>query len=137
MTPPGGIAYHRFARQTQLLFTETLDMTDYGNWYWATNNAANLTHQSGSDTDLRGAFTSSGNLTNSNDTRYRAINDALPTFAFALDLGFVANTPVNTLFTVGLAQDPAVQFNGANGTEPVKSLWTSYYTNELDAVGEI
>ena len=110
-------------------------MTDYGSWYWATNDEVNLTHQSGSDADVRGAFTSTGKLSNANDTRFRAISDALPTFGFAIDLGSVTS-PTSTLFTVGLAQEQAVQFNGANGTEPVNSFWTSYYTNELDAVSE-
>ena len=135
--PSSEIAYHKFGRETQLLFSETLDMTDYGSWYWATNNVANLTHQSGQDTDVRGAFTSTGRLTNGNDTRFRAISDALPAYGFAVDLGPVTSTPVSVLFTIGLAQQQAVQFNGGNGTEPINSLWTSYYATEIDAVSNL
>lgn len=128
------VAYHKFYRQTQLAFSETLDQTDYGNWYWATDSVANLTHQSGTDTDLRAAFTSKGVLANTNDTRFRAINDSYPAFAFANDLGIVGNTAVNTLFTLGLAQEQAVQFDGAKGNTSVPSLWTSYYATETDAL---
>jgi len=57
-----------------------------------------------------------------------------PTFGFAVDLGSVSSTPVSTLFTIGLAQEQAVQFDGAQGNVNVPSLWTSYYPTELDAV---
>ncbi|MCJ1451234.1 hypothetical protein MMC28_001570 [Mycoblastus sanguinarius] len=129
-----GIAYHKFYRQTQLLWSETLDQTDYGYWYWATDNIANLTFQSGADTDVRSAFTTSGVLANTNDTNFRAINDSYPTFAFAVDLGSVETTSVSTLFTLGLTQESAIQFDGASGNVSVPSLWTSYYTTELDAL---
>ena len=137
VTPPGGIAYHKFFRQTQLVFSESAEQTDSGSWYWATSSAANLTHQSGQDVDLRGAFTRDGRLSNGKDTRFRAVNDALPTFAFAVNLGSVGAEPVNTLFTLGLAQQQAVQFNDGNGTNTINSLWTSYFANELDAVRPI
>ncbi len=130
----GGIAYHRFYRQTQLLWSETLDQTDYGYWYWATDNVANLTFQSGIDDDVRDAFTTNGVLANTNDTNYRAINDTYPTFAFAVDLGSIDATAVSTLFTLGLTQESAIQFDGASGNVSVPSLWTSYYATELDAV---
>lgn len=128
------IAYHQFYRQTQLLWSETLDQTDYGNWYWATDNTANLTYESGIDTDVRSAFTASGVLADTNDTNYRAINENYPTFAFAVDLGSVDTTAVSTLFTLGLAQESAVQFDGASGVVSVPSLWTSYYSTELEAL---
>lgn len=131
LTAPGGIAYHKFYRQTQLAFSETLDQTDYGSWYYATDNVANLTHQSGSDVDVRGAFTSTGRLANTNDLNFRAINDDYPTFGFAIDLG---SSSARTLFTIGLTQEDAVQFDGASGNVTVPSLWTSYYANELDAL---
>ena len=134
MASSGGIAYHKFYRQTQLLWSETGEQTDFGSWYWATDNVANLTHQSGSDTDVRGAFTTNGALANTNDTNFRAINDTFPTFGFAVDLGSVASAPVSTLFTIGLTQEQAFQFDGASGNVSVPSLWTSYYPTELDAV---
>ena len=133
----GTIAYHRFFRQTQLLWSETDDQTDYGNWYWATDNVAGLTFQSGADTDVRSAFTTSGALANTNDTNFRAIGDDYPTFAFAVDLGSVEATSVSTLFSLGLTQEQAIQFDGASGNVSVPSLWTSYFSTELDAASRV
>lgn len=131
---PNGIAYHKFYRQTQLLFSEINDQTEYGNWYWATDNIAGLTHQSGADADVRSAFTSKGVLSNTNDTDFRAINDRYPVFGFAVDLGSVAAGSVSTLFTLGLTQEEAVQFDGSGGVVSLPSLWTSYYPTDTAAV---
>ena len=117
-----------------MLWSETLDQTDYGSWYWATDNTASLTHESGTDVDVRGAFTANGVLANTEDTNFRAINDSYPTFGFAVDLGSVGNTDVSTLFTIGLTQESAVQFDGASGNVSLPSLWTSYHSTELDAL---
>ena len=130
----GGVAYHKFYRQTQLLFSEVAEQSEYGNWYWATDNVESLTHQSGSDVQVRSAFRNNGALANTNDNNFRAINNAYPTFGFAVGLGQVGSTSVSTLFTLGHAQEQAVQFDGANGVVSLPTLWTSYYATELDAV---
>ena len=129
-----GIAYHKFYRQNQLLFSEVADQSEYGSWYWATDNIASLSHQSGSDIEVRSAFTSTGKLSNTEDTKFRPIQQSYPTFGFAVCLGAVTSTPVHTLFTLGHAQEQAVQFNGAKGVGTLPSLWKSYYSTELDAV---
>ena len=87
--------------------------------------------------EVRGAFTSTGALTNGMDTNFRAINNAYPTFGFAVGLGAVGSSPVSTLFTLGHAQEQAIQFDGANGNVVLPSLWTSYYSTELDAVSAL
>ena len=129
-----GIAYHKFYRQNQLLFSEVADQSEYGSWYWATDNVASLSHQSGSDIDVRGAFTSTGKLSNTEDTKFRPIQQSYPTFGFAVGLGAVTSTPISTLFTLGHAQEQAVQFNGAKGIVTLPTLWKRYYPTELDAV---
>lgn len=40
------------------------------------------------------------------------------------------STPLSTLFSLGLAQEQAVQFDGASGNVSVNSLWTSYFASE-------
>ncbi|CZT46899.1 probable glutaminase GtaA [Rhynchosporium secalis] len=127
------IAYHRVYRQTQLEFSETADQADWGNWYWATKKTDKLTYQSGSDVDVRGAFQSNGKLADTKDTNYRPINQAYPVFGFSVDLGFVTRF-VNTLYTIGLTQEQAIQFEGASGVVPLASLWTSFFTSETDAL---
>ncbi|KAL9111553.1 MAG: hypothetical protein Q9227_004041 [Pyrenula ochraceoflavens] len=137
----GGIAYHKVYRQTQLLFTEILagpgiigtDQAEWGNWYYSTANVETLTHQSGADVDVRGQFINNGVLDDTEDTNFRAINDRYPVFAFAKDLGNVTSA-VDTLFSISLHQDLAVQFEGASGNVSLPSLWKSYYSNDLDAI---
>lgn len=119
-----------------MAFSETSDQTDFGYWYWATQNTTNLTFQSGSDTTVRTNFATVGKLANTNDTNYRAIQNNYPVFGFAVDLGSVGAKPANTLYTLGLTQEEAIQYDGATGVVPVPSLWTSYFATELDAVSD-
>ncbi|KAF2091372.1 glutaminase GtaA [Saccharata proteae CBS 121410] len=128
------IAYHKVYRQTQQLFSEVSDQTEYGNWYYATDSVSNLTYQSGADNTVRGQFEDNGVLPNSQDSDYRAINDDYPVFGFAKDLGSLSSSSVSTLFTIGLCQEDAVQFDGASGVVPLKSLWTSYFSSDIDAL---
>lgn len=118
------------------MFSEVSDQAEWGNWYWATKGADSLTYQSGVDADVRGAFQSNGKLADTQDTNYRAINDAYPVFGFASDLGSVTGS-VSTLYTIGLCQQDAIQFAGANGIEAVPSLWTQYYSSDTDAVSPL
>jgi len=128
-----GISYHKVWKQNQQLLTETNDRAEWGNWYYSTD-AGGLTHQSGSDRSVRGAFRDKGELGNSKDTNFRAISNDWPVFGFAVDLGSVGSSPASTLFTIGLAQEIAIQFLGANGLNNVPSLWTDYFDNELAAL---
>lgn len=127
-TTSGGVAYHKIYRETQLLWSETDDQAEWGYWYLASKGGHGLSHQSGSNTTVRNQFQHHGTLTNKEDTRYRAINDSFPTFAFAQDLGRVSSKAVSTLFDVGLAQNQAIQFDSAKGNVSVPSLWTSYFS---------
>ena len=117
------------------MFSDTSDQADWGYWYWATKSSDKLTYQSGSDVDVRGAFQSNGKLTNTKDSNFRPINQDYPVFGFSVDLGIVTGS-VNTLYTIGLAQEQAIQFDGATGVVPLASLWTSYFSSETEAVSK-
>lgn len=132
-----GIAYHEVWRQTQLAFSETDDQADFGYWYYATENSDALTYQSGTDATVRGQFADAGYLMNTNDTNYRAINDSSPVFGFAVDLGPVGSSSKSSLFQLSLHQTDAVQFLATNGNQSVASLWTSYFSDDLDAVSRL
>ncbi|CAG8221974.1 unnamed protein product [Penicillium salamii] len=129
-----GVAYHKVHRQTQLAFTEKSQQGEWSNWYWATDDSKDMTHQSGADTDVRGQFASNGKLNNGVDTNFRAISSTWPVFGFSYDLGSVDSSPVSTLFSLGLAQDEAIQYEGASQYAPVASLWRSYFATELAAL---
>ncbi|KAF2861318.1 GTA glutaminase A [Piedraia hortae CBS 480.64] len=130
----GNIAYHKVYRQQQLQFSETDDQANWGNWYYTTANTNKVTHRSGADTDVRGQFINKGILDNSADTKYRAINNRWPVMGFAVDLGRVAKSSVNTVFQLSLHQDQCIQFQGAKDYTPLPCLWKSYFSNDVDAV---
>jgi hypothetical protein len=130
------VAYHQVFRQDQILFSESSQQADWGSWYWATDNADNLTYQSGKDDDIRGAFQKDGKLGNTNDTKFRAIDDDFPVFGFANDLGSIESA-TKVVYTLGLVQDVAVRFDGSDDVVSVPPLWKSYFATDLEAVSFI
>lgn len=120
--------------QTQEIYGENADQAQWGYWYYATTNTTGLTHQQAADQVVREQFLSTGFLTNTVDTAYRAINDRYPVFGFAVDYGTVNATPVDRVWTLSLNQNDAVQFEGATGNVSIPGLWRSYFTDDLDAV---
>jgi hypothetical protein len=137
-----GIAYYKVWRQIQIEFDESdkpsgNGMAEWGSVYWATDKNDGLTVQSGADYDVRSAFARDGKLGGSQDSNFRSINDNWPVFGFANDFGNVGSNAQNQLFTIGLLQQNAVQFLGSNGLVKLPSLWTSYFSNEVDAVSHV
>lgn len=129
-----GVAYHKLHRQTQLAFSQMNEQAEWGYWYWATDASDGMTYQSGADTDVREQFKRNGTLSNGGDTNYRAISKEWPVFAFASNLGKVSSSPVSTLFSIGLTQDEAIQYEGSSSYSPVPSLWKSYFDTEVEAL---
>lgn len=77
---------------------------------------------------------SNGELANTNDVNFRAINDNWPVFGYSVDLGSVGTSAISTLFSLGLCQDESVQFLGKNGMTILPSLWKSYFADDLTAL---
>jgi hypothetical protein len=73
-------------------------------------------------------------LDNSRDSKFRAINDAWPVFGYAIDLGTVGSIATSSLFSVGLAQEEAIQFLGKDGLKTLPSLWKDEHNDELAAL---
>lgn len=131
----GDLAFHKVWRQNQIEFAEKNDQAAWGYWYYVTENKAGLTYGSGSDADIRSQFITNGSLDNSDDVKFRAINDKYPCFAFALDLGAVAQEPVEALFSINLLQSNAIQFATSPGNiKKIASFWTNFAGNELSAI---
>lgn len=128
------VAYHKVYRQTQLAFSETSDQADWGNVYYSTKNSLNLAYQSGPDSVVRQQFLKNGTLTNTKDTNYRPISQDWPVFGYSSDFGTVQRETHSTLYTIGIAQKQAIQFDGTTGIIPLSSLWTSYFATEEDSV---
>ncbi|ESZ97777.1 hypothetical protein SBOR_1838 [Sclerotinia borealis F-4128] len=137
-TVDNGIASHRSWRQTQSEFNADYadDQAHWGSWLWSTKAVAGMTFQSGHDVVVRQNFLSNGSLPNTQDTVYRAIQDAWPVFAFSNNLGNVGSTPVDTLYTIVHAQQNAIYFLGDGGLRSVPSLWTSYWNSDISLVSD-
>ncbi|KAL1902968.1 hypothetical protein Sste5346_000880 [Sporothrix stenoceras] len=130
-----GLAFHKFTLTKNTVFAEASDMALWGNWYYGTAANAGVTYRTGCpDTDTREMFINNGRLDNTIDTTFRSIGDDWPVFAFARDFGSVLDEQ-NVLFTVGLAQDQVINFQG-NSTSPeaLTALWSTVYTSAEDAL---
>ena len=103
--------------------TEQKQFAGWGTVVWATGQRSGLTYQSGEDTAVRASFVNHGKLGNSNDTKYRAINDRNPVFALSVDLGRVGHAAMTTVFVIGHVRTPAVSYLG----KPLQPLWTRYF----------
>jgi hypothetical protein len=114
--------------QNQQPLTEQDQLAAWGTIVWATPAVSNLSYQSGQDIVVRGQVVSSGVLTNSNDTNYRAIQDNWPVFGFCLDLGHVSGSAVTVPLSIGQVRTPAVSYLGQN----LQPLWTSYFASWQD-----
>ncbi|OKL58620.1 hypothetical protein UA08_06168 [Talaromyces atroroseus] len=130
----GSLSYHKVYRQTQLAFSEISDQTEYGNWWYSTTTDNGYTYEAGIDVDVRAQFGNHSTLSDSVNTDYRAINSNWPVFAHAFDLGSVGTRSTSRLFSIGLTQEDAIQYDGANGVVPLPSLWKQYFDDEISAV---
>ncbi|EEA18740.1 glutaminase GtaA [Talaromyces marneffei ATCC 18224] len=130
----GDLSYHKVYRQTKLAFSEVSDQTEYGNWWYTTTSDSGYTYGSGFADEVRGQFIKYGALTNNVDSNYRAIRDRWPVFAHAFDLGSVGTTSTSRLFSIGLTQEEAIQFDGADGVVPLPSFWLQYFSDEISAM---
>ncbi|KAJ1547519.1 hypothetical protein HK405_005641, partial [Cladochytrium tenue] len=113
--------------QTQTQFSETGDYPNWGTVVWSTLNANSLTWQSGDDaTTIRANFASNGQLANTNNANYRAINSGWPIFAFANDFGSVGTTPTATLtYVIGHVRNQAITYQGT----AQNAYWTNYWSD--------
>jgi hypothetical protein len=110
--------------QNQQPLTEQDQLAAWGSVVWATPRSAALTYQSGQDIVVRAQFVDNGQLTNGNDTNYRAIDDNWPVFGFSVDLGTITGSAVTTEVSIGQVRTPAVSYLGQN----LQPLWTSYFS---------
>lgn len=137
LSDDGKVLTHNVYRQTQLLFTEDTAsngaVANWGNWLWSTGSSDTASYQSGADSDVRGQFTDNGSLIDQGDTEFRAINDRWPVFAFAHSLGQVNSTASSALFTIGLYQEQAIQFEGKNGIVSLPGYWTNFWNSANEA----
>lgn len=127
-TTTGSIITHQVQLQSQNVFTEVNDHTQYGSAYYSTLNTASATWQSGSDATVRAQFVNNGRLPNTADTNFRAVSNNWPVFGLAHDLGSITSASTPVIFSIGHVRDPAIKYIAAGGTFQSRSLlfWSQF-----------
>ncbi|KAJ6515750.1 hypothetical protein C8R45DRAFT_217798 [Mycena sanguinolenta] len=127
-TTSGSILTHQVQLETQTVFGEVNDHTQYGSAFYSTPNTVSATYQTGQDVVVRAQFVTNGKLANTLDTNFRAIEDDWPVFGFAHNLGTVTTASAPVVFSVGHIRDPALEYIVAGGALENRNL---YYMSEF------
>ncbi|KAJ7068407.1 DUF1793-domain-containing protein [Mycena amicta] len=133
-TTTGSILTHQVQLQSQTVFGEVNDHTQYGSAFYSTPNTAGATYQTGADVTVRAQFINNGKLANTLDTNFRAISNNWPVFGLAHDLGSVTTATVPVLFSVGHVRDPAIQYIVAGGALQSRS---SYFFSQFSTAADV
>lgn len=120
-----GLHVHNISLTNQVPYGEdSADQSLYGSAVLATDSSANTTWSQGSSSAVRSAWASSGTLSGSTDTAYRAINNNEPVFAFSKNVGTLsAGATASALFAIGHYRDPALLFTATNDPTPSRSSY--------------
>lgn len=130
-----GVSYHQINLATETQFKEASEQALWGDWFLSTASDDTVTWKSGADTIVRGQFVDTQKLDSTADTNFRAVNDDWPVFAFAKDFSDVSSDEKDVLFTIGLAQDVIVNFQGAgDGPTATTGIWKSVYDSAVDSM---
>lgn len=94
-----------------------------------------MTYQAGADNVLRPGFIANGILNNTVDSRFRAVGDMWPVFAFVHDLGVVGATKTTpAVYAVGHAREPLVQLLNIPRINAQRS---AYYFTRYNSIPEM
>ncbi|KAK7749859.1 hypothetical protein SLS53_000440 [Cytospora paraplurivora] len=144
-----GLKTWRIQRRTQQLLTEFDDRAEWGTLLFSAPQ--DVQHESGVSSSIRQQFSAKGQLSDTNDDKFRKIMDEEPVFAFSksFKLGssgkradpdsLDAQRRVETkhdsvLFTFALAQNPVVQFASARGLTYMRPYWATYFSSAEELV---
>lgn len=123
----------RVARETQQVFTETADRSEWGDLYFT--GPASASHQAGSAAKVRQHFAQRGRLSGEINKNFRSIKDSEPVFAFSVSLDpSTSSDEASVCFAIALVQDPIVQFAAARGLTLMRPFWASFFSDPLEMV---
>ena len=91
--------------------------------------------QSGSDTDCRRNFTSSGELS-AQDDYSRPISDGLTVFALSYEFYNISVTPAPVVWAIGYTTDLAINYTDLSGASPTprSPYYKTKYSNDEEMV---
>ncbi|KAF8901959.1 hypothetical protein CPB85DRAFT_1438878 [Mucidula mucida] len=121
---------HRAALSKPSSMKEVSDIAEDTTLYYAFPNGKGVTYRTGDANVSRPQWAKNKALENSEDTNFRAISNAYPTFSFALDLGTISSTSESVMWALGLTRDPSIKYTAQDRHA---YYWTKY-SNVGDAV---
>ncbi|KAK7461368.1 hypothetical protein VKT23_008545 [Stygiomarasmius scandens] len=122
----GNVIYHTVQKQPGEVesMVENDGMAEDLGFYYGALASTGATYQTGADHDVRSQFIGNGQLKNSQDTAFRAIQDSFPVFAFCRDLGSISSTGDSPIvWTIGIVRDKSILYPGVTGTEGMRPAW--------------
>ncbi|KAF9491619.1 hypothetical protein BDN71DRAFT_1510210 [Pleurotus eryngii] len=130
--------YHTVLRSALQHMTETNNIAEDSQAYLGMASVTpGLTWQTSTDNTLRDSFASTGQLANTQDPTFRAINGRdWHVFAISADLGTIASTFSSVVWCIGLVHGPTVvSWNGTSSEDRHPYFKTRYLhmSSALDA----
>ncbi|KAJ7129526.1 DUF1793-domain-containing protein [Mycena epipterygia] len=122
-TTTGSVLTHQVQLENPTVFAEINDHTQYGSAFYSTSNTVGATYQTGADVTVRAQFVNNGQLANTLDTNFRAIEDNWPVFGLSHNLGTVTTATAPVVFSVGHIRDPALTYVVAGGETQNRNLY--------------
>ncbi|KAF9268096.1 DUF1793-domain-containing protein [Marasmius fiardii PR-910] len=135
-TTTDGILAHRIQLQNPQNYQEVNEQIQHGSFYYSTLSGSGVSYQTGADRILRTQFVANGTLYNNQDSKFRAVQDNFPVFAFAHDIGPVSSeSPPPVVIALGHVRDPVIQYITANGVLQDRApYFLKQFTKPLDAI---
>ncbi|KAK1226441.1 hypothetical protein PQX77_010605 [Marasmius sp. AFHP31] len=131
----GGLIAHQVQLQNPENYGEVNDMIEHGSFYYTALAGSGVTYQSGPDRLLRNGFVTTGKLNNTQDDKFRAVQDNWPVFAFAHDLGDITTDMKPIVVALGHAREPVIQYVTANNVlQDRVPYFSKQFSRPLDAI---
>lgn len=122
------------SRKDPQKFHETADYPDWGNFTFssALGQAETMTYESGDPILVRSQYVSNHRLGNFSHMTPMDSENQGPIFAFSHNLTSVSpKASKHVTYTLGLVQNPVVQYLTTKGLVPLKPWWTSCYGEDI------
>ncbi|THV01316.1 hypothetical protein K435DRAFT_853870 [Dendrothele bispora CBS 962.96] len=102
--------FHQSYLQNPQSMVEIHNQAQDATVYYAMNLDQNTSWKTGDANITRPLFRDNGRLDNQTDTSFRVVNDQLPVFGLAVDLGPLKSTTSSLVWALGIVRDPVVKY---------------------------
>ncbi|THU85437.1 hypothetical protein K435DRAFT_685590 [Dendrothele bispora CBS 962.96] len=108
--------FHQSYLQNPQSMVEVANQAQDATVYYAMNLNQSMSWKTDDANITRSLFQDQGRLDNQTDTSFRVVNDQLPVFGFAVDLGVLKSTSSSLVWALGVVRDPVVKYAASPDT---------------------